>query len=147
MQFEEEDAFLGYDPEYENGDAIGRFLGVDLWPHEGAKTVLSSAYGIFVSNDSDENIRFINKLRPDPCVTFVGMSGFQCIIEELIDKFEKYEQMFEEPEPRDISAIKKDIKHCKNPMERAKLERELTSAYIDKRNKRRASKASKKGGD
>lgn len=85
-----------------------------------------------------------------------GFIGSTYIFDDVADELEKYKQMVEgrgsrdifdeEPEPRDISTIKKDIKHCKNPMERAKLERELNSAYIDKRNKRRASKASKKRG-
>lgn len=45
------------------------------------------------------------------------------------------------PEPkqpvRDISWIRKQIKHCKNPMERKALERELNSAFKEKKKRRK----------
>ena len=76
------------------------------------------------------------------------------IYDQCAKEYEKFKQMAEERNTRDISdeelvsrdisAIKREIKHCKNPMRRVELERELTDAYIDKRNERRASKASKK---
>ena len=48
------------------------------------------------------------------------------------------------PEPqqpvRDISWIRKQMKHCKNPMERKQLEKELNAAFKEKAKKRRRKK-------
>lgn len=42
-----------------------------------------------------------------------------------------------EPQVRDISWIRKQMKHCKNPMERKALEKELNEAYKEKKRRRR----------
>ena len=42
-----------------------------------------------------------------------------------------------EPPVRDISWIRKQMKHCKNPMERKALERELNAAFKEKKKRRR----------
>lgn len=42
-----------------------------------------------------------------------------------------------EPPVRDISWIRKQMKHCKNPMERKALEKELNEAYKEKKRRRR----------
>lgn len=48
------------------------------------------------------------------------------------------ECLTEEPPVRDISWLKKQLKHCKNPMEKKQLERELNAAFKEK--KRRGKK-------
>lgn len=46
----------------------------------------------------------------------------------------------QEPPVRDISWIRKQMKHCKNPMERKALEKELNAAFKEKAKKRRRKK-------
>lgn len=42
-----------------------------------------------------------------------------------------------EPPVRDISWIRKQMKHCKNPMERTALEKELNAAFREKKRRRK----------
>ncbi len=59
----------------------------------------------------------------------LGLKADTTIIDELATR---------EPPVRDISWLKKQLKHCKNPMERKALEKELNAAF--KENKKRRSK-------
>jgi hypothetical protein len=43
----------------------------------------------------------------------------------------------QEPPVRDISWIRKQLKHCKNPMERKRLEKELNAAFKEKKRRRK----------
>lgn len=68
-----------------------------------------------------------------------------CNLEPIIECFEELSYKWEELAYRwseisvyndkntDISSLKKRIKHCKNPMEKKMLERELNSAYKSRR--------------
>lgn len=53
------------------------------------------------------------------------------VIDEMATKAQQ------EPPVRDISWIRKQMKHCKNPMERKALEKELNAAYFEKKKRRR----------
>ena len=51
-------------------------------------------------------------------------------LEDLIETLnDTYIQELNDTYIQDISTLKKQIKHCKNPMERKMLEKELNSAY------------------
>lgn len=52
-------------------------------------------------------------------------------IDELATKVQS------EPQVRDISWIRKQMKHCKNPMERKALEKELNAAFKEKKRRRK----------
>ena len=53
------------------------------------------------------------------------------LLSELTTKFDKKK----ENEYMDISKLKKQIKHCKNPLERKSLERQLNKAYKTRKQK------------
>ena len=53
----------------------------------------------------------------------------------IIDELATEEQR--KPQVRDISWIRKQMKHCKNPMERKALEKELNAAFREKKKRRR----------
>lgn len=53
------------------------------------------------------------------------------LLSELTTKFDKKK----ENECMDISKLKKQIKHCKNPLERKALERQLNNAYKKRKQK------------
>ena len=53
----------------------------------------------------------------------------------IIDELAAYEQR--KPPVHDISWIRKQMKHCKNPMKRKQLEKELNAAFKEKAKKRR----------
>lgn len=53
----------------------------------------------------------------------------------FIDEFAADEQW--KPPVHDISWIRKQMKHCKNPMERKALEKELNAAFKEKKKRRR----------
>lgn len=53
----------------------------------------------------------------------------------IIDELATYEK--QKPPVRDISWIRKQIKHCKNPMERKRLEKELNAAFKEKKRRRK----------
>lgn len=53
----------------------------------------------------------------------------------VIDELAAYEQR--KPPVHDISWIRKQMKHCKNPMERKTLEKELNAAFKEKKKRRR----------
>ena len=63
-----------------------------------------------------------------PSTMLLGTQATTTIIDEI-------------PEPRqpvrDISWIRKQMKHCKNPMERKALEKELNNAFREKKKRRR----------
>lgn len=52
-----------------------------------------------------------------------------------IDELAAYEQR--KPPVHDISWIRKQMKHCKNPMERKALEKELNAAFKEKKRRRK----------
>lgn len=55
--------------------------------------------------------------------------------ENLLSEFDKKK----ENECMNISKLKKQIKHCKNPIERSSLERQLNKAYKKRKQKKRIS--------
>lgn len=61
----------------------------------------------------------------------VGTQATTTIIDELAAKVQQ------EPQVRDISWIRKQMKHCKNPMERKALEKELNAAFKEKKRRRK----------
>ena len=61
----------------------------------------------------------------------VSIQATSTIIDEMATKAQQ------EPPVRDISWIRKQMKHCKNPMERKALEKELNAAFNEKAKKRR----------
>lgn len=63
-----------------------------------------------------------------PLVTTLATST---IIDEMATKAQQ------EPPVRDISWIRKQMKHCKNPMERKALEKELNAAFKEKKRRRK----------
>ena len=61
----------------------------------------------------------------------VGIQATTTTIDELATKVQQ------EPQARDISWIRKQMKHCKNPMERKALEKELNAAFKEKKRRRK----------
>lgn len=61
----------------------------------------------------------------------LGLKTDTTVIDELATK------MQQEPPVRDIPCLKKQLKHCKNPMERKALEKELNAAYFEKKRRRK----------
>ena len=53
----------------------------------------------------------------------------------IIDELATYEK--QKQPVRDISWIRKQMKHCKNPMERKALEKELNAAFKEKKGRRK----------
>lgn len=70
----------------------------------------------------------------DPIDTVMSLFGTQAtttIIDELATDDQRKEPV------RDISWIRKQMKHCKNPMERKALEKELNAAFKEKKRRRK----------
>lgn len=59
-------------------------------------------------------------------------------IEKVCEELEKLTKDYslKPVKPRSISDIRKDMKHCKNHMRRVELERELQSAYKERKKKK-----------
>ena len=60
-----------------------------------------------------------------------GTQATTTIIDEMSTEVQQ------EPPVRDISWIRKQMKHCKNPMERKQLEKELNAAFKEKKRRRK----------
>lgn len=61
----------------------------------------------------------------------LGIKPDTTILDEMATKAQQ------EPPVRDISWIRKQMRHCKNPMERKALEKELNEAYKEKKRRRK----------
>lgn len=59
-----------------------------------------------------------------------GTQADTTILDELTTKAQQ------EPPVRDIPWLKKQVKHCKNPMEKKQLEKELNEAYKEKKRRK-----------
>lgn len=102
------------------------------------------------SKRSDNEEKIIQAL--DTLADIVGMSTTE-VMEQitmigrypelsfyLIERLsEVYKKGIDTAENYDIPYIKKRIKHCKNPLERKMLERELNVAYKDDKKRRKLS--------
>lgn len=64
----------------------------------------------------------------DRVLSMFGTQADTTIIDELAP---------EKPPVRDIPWLKKQIKHCKNPMEKKQLERELNAAFREKKRRKK----------
>ena len=57
-------------------------------------------------------------------------------VEDVLNKLLEIEKRTKDINPDDnISKLKKQIKYCKNPLERKNLERQLNFAYRERKNK------------
>lgn len=68
---------------------------------------------------------YANSLRP-----LLGIKADTTILDEMAAEAQS------EPPVRDISWIRKQMKHCKNPMERKQLEKELNAAFKEKKKRK-----------
>lgn len=103
----------------------------------GADTKSEIYHGNEVCNDKGET--YILKSHPS-----ISTNEYRCAarnidiifthedIKELVSKKEPNEQKNDE-----IRRLKKQIKHCKNPLERKQLEKKLNKAYKEKKNGKR----------
>lgn len=73
----------------------------------------------------------VNRVYANLLCPQLGIKPDTTILDEMATKAQQ------EPPVRDISWIRKQMKHCKNPMERKALEKELNEAYKEKKRRRR----------
>lgn len=73
----------------------------------------------------------VSKVYADLLCPQLGIKPDTTILDEMATKAQQ------EPPVRDISWIRKQMNHCKNPMERKALEKELNEAYKEKKRRRR----------
>ena len=86
---------------------------------------MAKAEADYIDQKTREELEILNE--EARISALVGTSSFMTIIDE---------STFEPPK-QDISSLKKRIKHCKNHMEKQRLQRELNTLYKEQKKGRR----------
>lgn len=95
--------------------------------------------GIF-DKETIENLQYIAAVSGESISRF--MEAIEQLCDTMSESMKRIEEIFKGMEeiannpPDDIPALKKQIKHCKNPMELKALNKRLNDAYKKKNKKR-----------